>query len=389
MKIGILLSRFPYPLEKGDKLRAFHQIKSLSKKHELYVCALSTKKINPEVYEKVKPHCKELNVIRLHFIFVGLHLIYGLFFSRLPLQVLYFYDRSAKNKIIRFFNRFNLDHLYCQLIRTSEYLKDFKDCPKTLDYMDALSSGMSKRIEKSPFYFKPFVKIEAKRLKRYEHFIFNHFDHKTIISEQDRKIIVHAKNDQIKVISNGVDFDYFKAVASEKKYDIIFTGNMSYPPNVTAASFLIQKVMPLLWQEDETLKVVIAGANPARKVKQLASQNVEVTGWMEDIRDAYATSKIFVAPMQIGSGLQNKLLEAMAMELPCITTELANNALNAIHNESILIANTAEEFANSIAELLKNENKRNAVAKMGNAFVNKRYNWDETTKQLEKLFLTK
>jgi len=388
MKIGILLSRFPYPLEKGDKLRAFHQIKSLSKNHELYVCALSTEKVDSKSYELVKSYCKEITIIRLHFIFVGLHLIYGLFFSRLPLQVLYFYDRSAKNKIIRFFKNFEIDHLYCQLIRTSEYLKDFNNCPKTLDYMDALSSGMSKRIEKCPLYMKPFVKIEAKRLKRYEHFIFKHFDHKTIISEQDRKIIVHAKNNTIKVIPNGVDFDYFKPIEAPIKHDIIFTGNMSYAPNITAASFLIQKVMPLLWKDDETLTVVIAGANPSRKVKLLASKNVEVTGWLEDIRDSYAASKIFVAPMQIGSGLQNKLLEAMAMELPCITTKLANNALNAIHNESILIANTPEEFAAYIKALLKDQNKRQLVAERGNKFVKARYNWDETTKQLEKLFLT-
>ena len=254
--------------------------------------------------------------------------------------------------------------------------------------MDALSGGMTKRIDKSPYYLSPFVRIEAKRLKRYEHFIFDHFEHKTIISEQDRRIIVHARNEEINIIPNGVDFDYFKPIATPKKYDLIFTGNMSYPPNVNAATFLVQQIMPLLWEKNDQINAVIAGANPTRKVKLLASSKIQVTGWLEDIREAYASSKIFVAPMQIGSGLQNKLLEAMAMGIPCITSQLANNALKAKDNESILIANTAEEFSNAILALLNDHEKREAIAAAGNTYVKRRFNWDETTIELEKLFLT-
>src|SRR5690606_31251515 len=111
------------------------------------------------------------------------------------------------------------------------------------------------------------------------------------------------------------------------------------------AIFLVEKVLPIIQQELPEIKVSIVGANPNPKVQRLASKNVFISGWVDDIRIHYAEAKVFAAPMLLGTGLQNKLLEAMAMKIPCITTSLANNALNAIEDESILIAESPEEFS--------------------------------------------
>ena len=253
--------------------------------------------------------------------------------------------------------------------------------------MDALSRGMERRIEKVPFYLKPFVEIETSRLKKYEHFILPSFDHQTIISEQDRNLIVHARNQEIKIIRNGVDQNFFAPKESAKKYDLIFTGNMSYPPNVDGVCYLTEQVLPKLWESHPNVTLAIVGANPNAKVQKLRQQNIEVTGWVDDIREYYASSKVFIAPMQIGTGLQNKLLEAMAMKIPCITSSLANNALRATHNKNIVIANSAEEYVESILRLLNNPEFAAQIANEGFTFVNKNYNWKSTTEKLEKLFL--
>lgn len=388
MKIGVLLSRFPYPLEKGDKLRAYHQIKALSKNHEIYLCALNVGKIDKASIEKLKPYCKEIKVIRLTRFSILINLAYSLIFSKLPLQVAYFFNRRAKKSIIGFFENMKIEHLYCQLIRVAEYVKDYKNVPKTLDYMDALSRGMMRRLEISSFYLKPFIRIENTRLKRYEHFIFSSFDHKSIISEQDRDFIVHADNQDIIIIRNGVDQKFFHPRDGvDKSFELLFTGNMSYPPNVDGVDFLVKEILPLVWKTHPKVKLVIAGANPSPKVKALASEKVEVTGWVDDIRDYYAAAKVFVAPMKIGSGLQNKLLEAMAMKLPSITTSLANNALKAVPNEDILIGNNAVEISNHIISLLDNQQKADQLAEKGLDFVSKNYNWENSTTQLEALFL--
>lgn len=387
MKLGILLSRFPYPLEKGDKLRAYHQIEELAKRHEIYLCTLSTKKVSEEDLNRLKPFCKEIKIIRLSYLGIIWNLFFSLFFNKLPLQVAYFYNRSAKSQVQNYFIKYQIEHLFCQLIRVTEYVKDFDYCPKTLDFMDALSQGMERRIKKAPFYLKPFVRIEAMRLKRYEHFIFKSFENKVIISEQDRELIVHANNEDISVLRNGVDLSFFQNKDLEKKYDLLFTGNMSYPPNVDGVDYLVNSILPIVWQSKPEVNLVIAGANPNQKVQKLSSKRVLVTGWVDDMRDYYSSSRVFIAPMQIGTGLQNKLLEAMAMELPCITSELANNALKAEHGKSILIGNNPEEYASHIISLLENHEAAQTLAAEGKAFVKRNYNWERSTIQLDDLFL--
>jgi len=386
MKIGILLSRFPYPLEKGDKLRAFHQIRELSKSNEIYLCAISTDKVKAEQLEKLKPYCSEILIIKINKLSVLINLIYGLIFTKLPLQVAYFFKSSSKQRVQNFFISHAVDHIYCQLIRVSEYVKDIKHIPKTLDYMDALSRGMERRHENASIFLSPWIEVETSRLKRYEHFIFSSFNEHTIISEQDRDLIVHADNQEIEIIRNGVDQEYFKPKETPKKYDLLFTGNMSYPPNIEGVCYLVEKVLPLIWKENPQINLAIVGANPSSKVLKLSSDKVFVSGWVDDMRIYYAMSRLFVAPMLIGTGLQNKLLEAMAMKVPCITTPLANNALQAEANKSILIANDPKAFKDCVLNLLKYSALANDIALNGFNFVSREYSWANNTKKLEKIF---
>ncbi len=384
MKILFLLSRFPYPLEKGDKLRAFHQLRELSKNHEIILCALSDVQVSKDDYAILQQFCTRIEIIRLYKIQIYFHLFIKLLFSKESLQVSYFYNASAQHKINKLIEEIQPDHIYCQLIRVAEYVRHVK-IQKTLDYMDALSRGMERRITDSPFYLKPFLKIETERLKRYEHFIFNDFNNLTIISNQDRELIVNIKNDSIVIVKNGVDYSMFQHRTAQKEFDIIFTGNMSYPPNVIGAIYLVKEIMPLVWKTNPLITVAIVGANPDAKVLVLKSEHVLVTGWVQDMSEYYAKSKVFIAPMQIGTGLQNKLLEAMAMKLPCITSSLANNALGATHNENVIIGENPKEYAQYINSLLQNQELYNKISEQGYLFVKENYTWEGSTKILEQL----
>lgn len=384
MKIFVLLSRFPYPLEKGDKLRAFHQIKQLSKNHEIYLCAISDEPVSKKHLDILREYCVEIEVFRIYKPKILIQLLYKLLFTKESLQVSYFYNSNIQNRIDDFVKRVKPDHIYCQLIRVTEYVKKYS-VSKTLDYMDALSRGMERRIEESPFYLKPFLKIETERLKRYEHTIFSQFDNLTIISKQDKELIVNIKNDSIVVVPNGVDYSTYQHKDIDKKYDLIFTGNMNYPPNITSATYLVKEIMPIIWQKNPSIKLAIVGANPDLKVSSLKSDNVIVTGWVDDISEYYASSKIFIAPMQIGTGLQNKLLEAMAMKLPCITSKLANNALGAEHHVNILIGEHPNEYANHVLSLIENKELYKKISENGYYFVTQNFTWEGSTKILEKL----
>jgi sugar transferase (PEP-CTERM/EpsH1 system associated) len=384
MKIFVLLSRIPYPLEKGDKLRAYHQLKHLAKENEIFLCCLSDKVVDEKAVEHLREFVQHVEVIKLNFAIVLWQLFLGLF-SRLPYQVHYFYQRQAAKKINRMINRFAPDHIYCQLIRTTEYVKNLHHFPKTLDYMDALNAGLLRRIPTAKWWMRGFVREEAKRLVSYEHLIFDYFDHHSIISKQDQQFIYHPDREKIAIIPNGVDTDFFAPIDTEKKYDLVFTGNMNYPPNIEGAKRLALEILPLIQKEIPNARVLIAGADPSEEVKALASSSVHISGWMNDIRDAYFSSRIFVAPMVIGSGMQNKLLEAMSMTLPCVTTPLAAIPLEAVHQQELWISETNEEIADACIFLLKNNMEATALGLRGRTFVTQKFNWRNTVLQLNQL----
>lgn len=385
MKIFVTTSRVPWPLEKGDKLRIYHQLAELNKKHEVILCCLNDKKLNKNTQQELAKICTEFYIFDLNKITIAWEFIQAVF-SRKPFQVHYFYQRKIRSKIYELVEKHQPDIIYTQLIRTAEYVKHIHHIPKVLDYMDAFSKGMSRRVNQAKFPSNLILKNESKRLMDYESLIFDYYEKHTIISEQDKKLIPHKSQNSIHLIRNGIDKEFFSPTNTEKEYDLVFTGNMNYAPNIEGAVFLVREIMPLVWKSHPSIKVIIAGANPSNKVKELASKNVIVFGWMDDIRDAYNKSKIFIAPMNIGTGLQNKLLEAMSMNLPCITSKLANNALGAEENTELLIGNTKQEYADHIIDLMGSQEKAENLAKKGQEFIHKNFSWEKSTKKLEEIF---
>lgn len=378
------MPRIPYPLEKGDKLRAFNHIKYLSANNEIILCALNETRVNKQdAFQSLQPYISSVTFIDLSWFCRMINLVRA-FFNGKPLQNGYFYSKKAQKIINHVIKENSPDHIFCQLVRTAEYAKN-QPIPKTLDYQDVFSKGIQRRIKMSPIYFRPFLRMEYKRLLKYEKMIFDFFDNKTIISTPDRELIPHPEKEKISVILNGVDTGFFKPLDRIKKYDLVFTGNMAYPPNVNSVEFLAQKVLPLLKEKKPHIKILISGATPDKHVRDAKNENIFVSGWVDDIRESYASAKIFIAAMQIGTGLQNKLLEAMAMRIPCITSSLANQALSAKEGVEILVGDKPEDYVEHICRLLDNEDFSKQLAENGYNFVRKNYNWENATAKLENL----
>ena len=381
MKILVVLSRVPYPLEKGDKLRAYHQIRVLSQYYDIYLIALNDTKLHPQAETELRKYCKDITVVSLPWP-QRLWNMLRFFFKGLPIQCGYFYNNKAQKLILQKIADIHPDHIYCQFLRVAEYVKGIK-IPKTLDYQDVLSKGMQRRYEAAPWYAKPFFKMEYHRLSRYERRIFSYFDHKTIITAVDRDMIPHSENDKIVVVANGVDFSQYVYNDAPKQYDLIFSGNMSYAPNIDAAEFLVKEIFPQLKVEFPELKLVLCGTNQAPRVQALRSKDVIVTGWVDSMSEYYGKSKIFIAPMRLGTGLQNKLLEAMAMKLPCVTSTLAGRPLEGIEEgKEILICNNTTGYVNAVRLLLTNPEKYAEISENGYRFVKENYNWESMTQKL-------
>jgi glycosyltransferase involved in cell wall biosynthesis len=242
--------------------------------------------------------------------------------------------------------------------------------------------AFERRVQREPWYSRWLFRVEQQRLERYEARMLEEFEHCVIISSQDRDCIRHVERGKIGIVPNGVDFGHFQPREAEKKHDLLFTGNMAYPPNVESAVFLASEVLPLVWKRMPQVTLAIAGATPADRVMSLAGPKVRVTGWVDDISECYAGAKIFVAPMLINTGLQNKLLEAMSMKLPCITSKLANNALGGIPGKDLLVCSDPDQYAAEILDLLNDTARAARIAESGCQFVRERYSWESATRPL-------
>jgi polysaccharide biosynthesis protein PslH len=397
-----MTSRFPYPIEKGDKLRIFHQIRVLASQHNIVLCALCEEAVSDIDYQQVKQYCSSIYLFSLPKTTIFFN-FFATIFRGLPFSVSYFFNKNIQNKIYKIVENEHPQHVYCQLIRTAEYFKN-TSYPKTLDYMDAFSVGMARRAESEFFLLKPLYYFEAFLLKKYEKKIAPFFNHKTIISEQDKDLLGIS---DLKIVPNGVDLEFFRAsltvneesqitstesqitdneVPNHKPYNIAFVGNMGYYPNVQAAKFLVKNILPLVKQEMPHVKILIAGARPTAEVLALANENVTIKSWMPDIREAYAQAEIFVAPIFHGSGQQNKILEAMAMGVPCVTTSLVNNAISATPETEILLADTEGGFAEQILKTLQLIDFQLFIKNKARNFVETHYSWASSTGVLNSIF---
>ncbi|MEO8086230.1 MAG: glycosyltransferase, partial [Bacteroidota bacterium] len=144
-----------------------------------------------------------------------------------------------------------------------------------------------------------------------------------------------------------------------------------------------EKIMPLLKLKKPDAKLVIAGANPSKEVMKLQSESIKVTGWVDDIREPFAESRIHLAPMLISIGLQNKILQAMAMKIPCIVSSQANNAIHAPVDDCLLIADKPEVYVEKILHLLKDEVLYNKIADNAFRFVRNNFDWGSMNSRLE------
>jgi polysaccharide biosynthesis protein PslH len=367
MKLLMILSRIPYPLDKGDKLRAYHQIKHLLEQNvELTICCLHFEKIKANEIAHLQSLGGKWHFISLSYWRAASQIGYHLF-TRRPFQVALFYQSKAHREVQKMIAEEQPDHIWVQLVRTAEYAKQAVHIKKSIDYMDALGSGVAKRANQTRGLQRLFWKEEAERLTRYENIIWNYFDHHFIISEKDAQQINAPQPKLWKILSNGIDFDYFQRQSKHLGKKIVFIGNMAYPPNIDAALYLAKEIMPLVWEKNPRIPLLIAGADPVSAIQQLVSSQIIILGRQDDIRKAYEEAAIFVAPMRLGTGMQNKILEALCMEIPVITSPVAAEAFDLPIKKHLITANNPHEMAEAIlqtyphAELPLAEN-RNIVA---------------------------
>lgn len=366
--ILVVLSRFPYPLEKGDKLRAYQHLSYLaSAGYDTHLVALTTQAVSPEHYEKVRSLCSSVTVVRQKWYEITFNILIACF-TGLPFQVGYFKSNKAWRVVRKLADELSPTVAFFQLIRAAQYRKAIPAViPSLIDYQDAFSVGLDQRAQGANLFLRWIYSREARAVRRYEGKVYSWFETHAIISIADMNAL--KATGPMDVLPNGVDTSFFAPTRVAKQYHVAFVGNMNYQPNIDAAEFLVGEIMPLVWKLVPNARVLIAGASPHRRVRALGSDSVEVIGWVDDIRECYASSRVFVAPMRTGTGMQNKLLEAMAMSVPTVTTPMSAEPLGVGAGTCISIGSSRAQLADHIIAHLQDEDAAREFGMRGRDYI--------------------
>jgi sugar transferase (PEP-CTERM/EpsH1 system associated) len=388
MKILYIAHRIPYPPNKGEKIRAFHQIQYLSRIHEVYLtCLVDEKKDLPSV-KVLEKYCTSVDAVYRDKLVSRVLALFALFTNK-PLSVASFYSRALARKIARRLRSERFDRIFVSCSAMTEYVRHVSDIPKVVDFVDVDSEKWRLYADYRPFPLSWIYRLEAKRLARYEEEIVQGFDHSLFISDREVALFQQrVKNRPISFIGNGVRLDYFspqdKSCADQPF--IVFTGVMDYFPNIDAARYFCEEVFPLIRGALPDAHFYIVGRNPSWQVGKLGCQpQVTVTGAVPDIRPYLKKAMIAVVPLRIAGGVQNKILEAMAMGLPVVGTSKAFQGIHATVTDGIRIADEPKEFARQVLMLLKDPRLRRQCSLQARRYVERYHCWEDYGAHLDQL----
>ncbi|MFK0731742.1 MAG: glycosyltransferase family 4 protein [Gloeotrichia echinulata HAB0833] len=384
MKILFVTPRFPYPLLRGDQFIPYHRLRILSQRHEITLLTLYHSAWELENIDRIHPYCKAIYPVHLPKWQSLINVGKGLFSSQLPLQACYYSSNKFQQQLDSILAANNFDILHAFMMRIAPYFHHIHT-PKIIELIDSMQLNLERRVALESFPKRLIFQEELRRVIRYERDLSNLFDNLVVVSEKDAQLI---PSQRVKVIPFGIDTEFF-SLQQEQPLEptLIFSGNMSYAPNIHAVRWFVELCLPIIQQTIPDVSLVIAGANPVREVRSLEQKvGVTVTGFVESMPETLKKAKVAIAPMQSGSGMQSKILEAMASGLPVVTTTLGLGSLSAKPDKEILIADNPEDFAQATITLLQNPMLAGEIRHQARQFVVNKYSWEFSASQVEKIY---
>ncbi len=385
MKFLFFANRVPYPPYRGDKLKIYNLAKRLSSSHELHLLTFAQTKEDLTYKAEL-----EKIFTKVHFIYLpkwrsALNCLTAIW-NKAPLQVLYFRSAPMRRKLDEVLAQDKFDAIHVQHLRMSPYFAKRKDTPRILDMPDAFSMYWERRMkmQKNPL-LKIFETIEQRRVFHYEE-VMNDYNMSLVCSAEDLEYLEEKHNiHNLGLLPNGVDLNVFKAGNHDYTHNhtLLFTGNMDYAPNVDAVIYFVNEILPAIRAVHPQVKFIIAGQRPIPKVQELANEHVLVTGFIKDLAAVYNEASVVVAPLRFGAGTQNKVLEAMAMGVPVVCSNIGFRGLGIQSGEGAIMQTEATTFANSVISLLNDTNARKQIGEKGREVIQSRFGWDAIAKMLE------
>ncbi len=387
MKLLFHANRFPYPPFRGDKLKIYNLAKRLSQKHELHLLTFLEDANDLQYLKELESIFTAIYLVPLSKKKVYTNSIKTVFKNK-PIQVGYFESDEMQQKVDKLIAAQEYDAVHIQHIRLAQFWQKHQHVPRILDLPDAFSLYWKRRIENTAGLHKLFAKLEYKRLAAYEQVIKN-FPLALVCSQEDMAYLKDVQGiNNVALLPNGVDTQTFhnNPEIFPNNHTLLFTGNMDYAPNVDGVCYFVEAILPLIKAQVPHVQLIIAGQRPVDKVKALANDTIQVTGFIPNLADIYKEATLVVSPLRFGAGTQNKVLEAMSMGIAVVSMQVGFDGLNIEQGEGVYKEMLPQDFANRCVHLLQHPDERIACGKRGQKVIQERYAWETIAEQLSGYF---
>lgn len=294
------------------------------------------------------------------------------------------------------------DIAHVEHLRASALGTELRGLPAVLDSVDCISMLFERTLRGSPsLKSRAMALVDLARTRTYEANYLARYERVIISSPEDAWALemlrdMHDEDSErhaiatspVTVIPNGVDLDYFAPQPRTRApATIVFSGKMSYHANTATALFLVQEIMPLVWERRPDARVVLAGSAPPREIQALDSDpRVTVTGYLPDLRPSIAGATLAVCPLRYGVGIQNKVLEAMALATPVVVARQATQALQVMDGRDVFLAEEPDEYAQAILTLINDPWLATQIGQAGRRYVEQHHDWDGAAQKLEVIY---
>lgn len=400
MRILWLKSDLLLPLDKGGRLRTWHLMRHLAKRHDITYLGFSEPQQSAVEVAGMREVCSEVFAIPRSdppkgswrfYADVATHL-----FDPLPYACAKYRSRAFARKIRELLHAESFDLIVCDFLFPAVNLPKALPCPAVMFTHNVESEIWRRHAEtQTTALGRLLYGMQYRRMLRYERQMLARFDGVLAVSESDSRTFARLYPDAIRgpvhVVATGVDTDYYTpgscadpAASSTKNRSMVFTGSMDWLPNEDAMLFFCREILPLIRREEPDATLSIVGRAPTPAVSALARQHgVTVTGTVDDVRPYVRDAAVYLVPLRIGGGTRLKIFEAMAMAKAVVSTKIGAEGLPITHDEHVWIADGPQEFARAVVTLLRDADLQRRLADAARALVLERYDWSAVAGQLE------
>jgi sugar transferase (PEP-CTERM/EpsH1 system associated) len=383
VNILFLCHRAPYPPNKGDKIRSFHELVHFSRSHRIHLLAFCDSPEELGYTDELREYCDEVGLILLRPYLQKAKAIVSML-KRESWTIGYYNDARMWQAVKRATDSTRFDVVFAYSSSMAPYALAVKDTPRVLDFVDSDAAKWRQYAKFKPAYSRWLYSYEASRLSNLENELIRSFDRSVFVSPREARHLT-IPDGKVTFVQNGISLNGTSASPDREYPKAVFVGAMDYFPNIDAVRYFALEVLPLI-RKSRDLEFLIVGSNPVPEVEDLARQpGVIVTGTVPDVMPYLKKASVAVVPTRIAQGIQNKILEALAAGLPVVATRAAAEGLDAPDGIPLRIADAPADFASRVLEYLEHPITLGQIANC-REHLKQRFSWDINLSAFDQTF---